>query len=104
MKRNGSDEVFYRFDLRTGRATKAAKRTLKLGTVVPALEGEFDVVTRAGKVRVKPVFQLLKERLDESYTPEQASAACGVHPDTIRKLARAVARARGTYTLRSGAA
>ena len=94
VRRRGSKEAFYFFDQRTGRLVKAPRRTLKLGTMFPALEGEFSVDTRAGKVRVKPVFQLLKERLNESYTPEKASTMCDVHPDTIRTLARAIARAR----------
>ena len=31
------------------------------------------------------------ERLLKDYTPEAASAVCGVHPDVIRKIARMVA-------------
>lgn len=94
IKGRGRDDVFYLFDLREERAVKAPKKTLRLGKLLPALEGEYEVDTREGKVKVKPAFQLLKERLDAEYTPEKASALCGVHPDTIRRLATAIARAR----------
>lgn len=94
LKRGGKDDVFYVFDETTGRATKAPRRTLRLGKLLPALEGEFDVQTVDGPVKVVPVFQMLKERLDAVYTPEKASVICGVHPDDIRGLALEFARAR----------
>ncbi|OGO52098.1 MAG: hypothetical protein A2148_09685, partial [Chloroflexi bacterium RBG_16_68_14] len=94
MRRNGKDDAFYVFDLHKSRPVKAPKKTLKLGGILPALEGEYEVDTRDGKVKVRPAFQLLKERLDQEYTPEQASTVCDVHPETIRALASAIARAK----------
>lgn len=94
IRRGGRDDVFYLFDEKRGRIVKAPKRTLRLGRIVPALTGEFEVQTRDGAVKVRPVFQMLKERLDAEYTPEQASSVCDVHPDVIRELARQVAKAR----------
>lgn len=61
--------------------------TLKLGLLQPALEGTFTVTTSSGQVRVRPVFELVKERARD-YTPDKASAICGVHPDNIRQVAR----------------
>ncbi len=94
LRRRGRDDVFYMADERTGRIAPAPRRTLRLGGLAPALEGEYEVRTRDGVVRVKPVFQLLKERLDAAYTPDVAGPVCGVHPDTIRRLARDIATAR----------
>ena len=94
VRRGGKDDVFYVYDVNQRRAVKAPKKTLALGKIVPALEGEYEVQTRNGPVRVKPVFQVLKEHLDRDYTPEKASAVCGAHPDAIRFVARALARAR----------
>ncbi len=94
LRRGGQDDVFYLFDERMGRIVEAPKRSLRLGGVVPALTGAFQVRTRDGAVQVRPVFQLLKERLDAHYTPERASSICGVHPDSIRDLARQFAKAR----------
>jgi anaerobic selenocysteine-containing dehydrogenase len=48
----------------------------------PFLRGEFDIKG----TRVKPAFQLLKERV-EKYTPEWAEGVTGVPADTIRRLA-----------------
>ena len=93
VKRRGRDDVFYMYDLGTKRIVKAPKTTLRLARVLPALEGEFEVDTKEGEVRVKPSFQMLRERLDREYTPEKASRSCGVHPETIRSLAVAIAKA-----------
>jgi len=94
LKAGGRDDVFYVFDDATGRPAKAPRRSLRLGKLTPALEGEFEAQTTGGPVRVAPVFQILKERLDQAYKPEAASEACGVHPQEIRGLAREFAAAR----------
>jgi DMSO reductase family type II enzyme molybdopterin subunit len=94
MRAEGRDDVFQLYDLNARAVTKAPKKTLRLGRALPALEGEFEVETREGKVRVQPVFQLLKQRLNDEYSPEEASSVCGVHPDVIRRLARTMATAK----------
>ncbi|MDE3094820.1 MAG: molybdopterin-dependent oxidoreductase [Chloroflexota bacterium] len=94
LRRRGRDDAFSFYDTASGRPLKASQKTLRLAGAVPALEGAYDVRTRDGPVKVKPVFQVLKERLDRDDTPEQASAVCGVHPDVIRGLAREFAGAR----------
>jgi DMSO reductase family type II enzyme molybdopterin subunit len=94
MRRGGRDDVFYFYDSASGRPVKASRRTLRLGKVVPALEGEFEVQTRTGPAIVKPIFQHLRERLDRDYAPERVSAICGVAPAVIRELAREFASAR----------
>ncbi len=94
IKRRGKEDVFFVFDESTKRAVKAPQRTLELGALVPALDGEFEVQTLEGPVQAVPVFRWLRERLDQQYTPEAASRICDVHPEEIRRLAREVARAR----------
>jgi DMSO reductase family type II enzyme molybdopterin subunit len=60
----------------------------------PALEGVFELeLANGSKERVAPVFELLKQRL-EDYSPEAASQICKVHPDTIADFARLVARSK----------
>jgi len=94
VRRGGKDDAFYFFDEASGRPVKAPKKTLRLGKLQPALEGEYEVQTMSGAVKVKPVFQELRERLDRDYTPEQASRVCGVEPAAIREVAREFAAAR----------
>jgi DMSO reductase family type II enzyme molybdopterin subunit len=94
LKRGGKDDVFYLFDERTQRPVPAPRRTLRLGDLLPALQGEFEVHATDGPVKVVPAFQLLRERLDTEYTPEAASTTCGVHPEDIRSLAREIASSR----------
>ena len=49
--------------------------------------------TRSGPVKVTTVFELVKQRALD-YTPEKASAICGVHPDNIRQIARTFGQAK----------
>lgn len=94
LKRGGKDDVFYVRDERTGRIVRAPRKTLALAGLQPALEGEYEVPSLAGPVRVTPVLALLRRRLDADYTPEKASAVCGVHQEDIRWLAREFSQAR----------
>ncbi len=60
----------------------------------PALEGRFTATLADGTtVAVAPAHQLLLDRL-EDHRPEAMAEVCGVHPDTIRSLARRVAGGR----------
>jgi DMSO reductase family type II enzyme molybdopterin subunit len=93
LQEGGSDSIFYMFDVCTGQIVEAP-RTLDLGALEPALDGSYRATLVDGAdVEVVPAFVLLRRRL-EGYEPEDASALCGVHPDTIRDLARKVARRR----------
>jgi DMSO reductase family type II enzyme molybdopterin subunit len=93
LREGGSDSIFSLFDTRRGEIAEAP-RTLDLGALEPALEGSYRALLSDGtRVDVEPAFVRLRRRL-EDYSPEAASAICGVHPDEIRKLARKVARRR----------
>ncbi|ABL78519.1 molybdopterin-containing oxidoreductase family protein [Thermofilum pendens] len=82
LGREGSDYVVYDADAKDFLSYKKSKN--------PALEWEGDV---AG-FHVKTAFLLLKERASQ-YAPEQAEKICGVPADTIRRIAREFANARG---------
>jgi DMSO reductase family type II enzyme molybdopterin subunit len=91
----GRDDQFYWFDTKSKQVVEAPRGTLALGDVDPALEGEFDATLADGsKVRVTPVFTLLKNMLNREYTPTKASKICGTHPDIMKRIARTAARKR----------
>ena len=104
------DNLFYLWDEKTRKAVAAPgtggppppigspvpvipSGTLALGDLRPALEGAWTVKTLEGPVRVTTVFELVKQRAGD-YTPEKASAICGVHPDNIRQIARIFGQAK----------
>ncbi|MCP5053923.1 MAG: molybdopterin-dependent oxidoreductase, partial [bacterium] len=61
-------------------------------TVDPALEGQFEVTTVEGhKIQVRPVFDLMKEYIDENFTPQQASKVTWSPEEAIVSLARQIA-------------
>ncbi len=98
----GAEDVFHIFDIHATKIS-AAPQTLDLGGLQPALSGNYRATLRDGSaVDVVPAFVLMQRRLD-AYSPEQASSLCGIHPETIRQLARKVARKRtrilGGWTL-----
>jgi len=58
----------------------------------PALEGQFEVTTVEGhKIQVRPVFDLMKEYIDENFTPQQASKVTWAPKEAIVSLARQIA-------------
>ena len=88
IKAGGSEQIFYVWDARTGKAvpapgSKGSKdKTLGLGVVDPALEGTF----KADGIMVTTVFERLKAEI-APYTPEATHKTTGVHPSVVRKLA-----------------
>ncbi len=92
LKEGGSDKVFYHYDLNKDKIVPINMKTLKLNGVNPALEGEFTIKLKDGsETNVKPVFQILKERLEE-YTPEYAEKITGVSSKVIRDFAKDVGK------------
>ncbi len=89
----GRNNQFYFYDKKSKSIVKAPRTTLKFEGD-PALEGKFKAKLRDGKeVEVVPGFELLKEHLKD-YEPEKAYKVCGVHPDTIKMLARLMAKSK----------
>jgi DMSO reductase family type II enzyme molybdopterin subunit len=93
IKEEGEGDTFYAYDLASQTIKPMPKRSLDLREIDPALEGVYEVVTRQGKVKVRPVFEVLKSRL-ENYTPEKASEITGIHPNVIRQLAQEITKAK----------
>ncbi len=64
--------------------------------VDPALEGEFEVTLVDGtRVKVRPVFDLIKEYVMNSMDPKTVSEITGVEVETIERLARKIAANKG---------
>lgn len=90
----GRDDQFYFFDLQSQAITRAPRDTLRYEGE-QALSGRYLAqLADGGAVEVSPAFELLERSLSTRYTPEQAGKLCGVHPDTIRMMARKVASKR----------
>ncbi|MEK7692895.1 MAG: molybdopterin-dependent oxidoreductase [Chloroflexota bacterium] len=98
VEEGGRADQFYVWP-RTGGAIAPASREALEANAEAALEGAFTTTIAGGeRVEVRPVFDLLRDRL-AGYSPEEASAICGVHADTIRLLARKVASKRTAVLL-----
>jgi len=98
LKPGGQEDIFYLWDSATASLAEAPRHTLALGSLTPALEGEYEIDTLTGKTKVKPVFHLLREHL-EAYAPERAAPVTGVSPALIQDLAVQIATARGVVNV-----
>jgi complex iron-sulfur molybdoenzyme family reductase subunit alpha len=67
-------------------------KTLRLSDfdIEPTLEGEWEIEVHGHKVVVTTVFEMLKQNI-EKFSPESTQNETGVHPDTVRELARDIA-------------
>jgi DMSO reductase family type II enzyme molybdopterin subunit len=99
LKKDGRDDAFYIYDLVSKSISEAPRKSLALGGMVPALEGAYEVRTLSGQTTARPVFELLKAKLDESFTPQKASTISGVAATVIERLAREVASAKGVVNI-----
>ncbi|WP_029134803.1 chlorate reductase subunit alpha [Sedimenticola selenatireducens] len=100
FNKDGSDEVFYVWDNKSGKAVLAPgsmgskEKTLQLGAIDPALEGTF----KANGVEVTTVFERLKTEI-APFTPEATQKTTGVHPSVVRKLAGWIAESKAMRIL-----
>lgn len=92
IKTNGSDDVFYVWDRQQG-LTQAPKKSLRLDKLSPVLEGSFDADTSDNPLHVRPVFEHLRNELQDK-TPEWAESQSGLDAEVIRTLAREFAHAK----------
>ncbi len=94
LEAGGAEDVFYVFDQASGKVREADQRTLSLEGIDPALEGDYTATTSEDReVSVTTVFELLREEL-ANYAPEATEKTTGVAADTVRNLARHIARAK----------
>jgi DMSO reductase family type II enzyme molybdopterin subunit len=106
--KGGKDDIFYLFDKHGGGVVEAPgseglgrSTTLRLGSLDPALEGSYEVeLTDGRRVRVRPVFEAMKERLAD-YTPDRAASIVGVDEETVRDLGRQFAAAKAVSMMGS---
>jgi len=89
----GDSESFYVYDQVKRQVVQSAKKTLALGKLDPALEGEFTVQAHDGPIQVTPVFARLRAHLAQ-YAPEKAIEMTGIDPEAVRVLAREIAHAK----------
>ena len=95
LEEDGSDEVFYLWDEHSGSAVKAPgstgseTKTLALGSIRPALEGQF----KAGTIPVRPAFVHMHAEAMK-FSPETTKDKTGLHPDVVRDEARRFAAAK----------
>ncbi len=105
LRKGGSDSAFYVWDAKRGAAVPAPGsgklESLDAKDVSPALDFSGSMTIGGKAVPVRTVFALLREELDKSYRPEQASAITGVSADTIRTFARGLAKAPSALILSS---
>lgn len=93
LRADGDVNRHLMFDANSDRLAQAPWRDLNLSGIAPSLEYQGNIALADGTpVEVRTVFSLLRERLAE-YTPENASQACGVSPNMIRRLAKEIAQA-----------
>jgi len=103
VRAGGRADRFFQWHPETGLVpADAANLTLDFE---PVLAGELEVVLASGeRVRVEPLLARVRRELDAHYTPEAASRVCEAHPETIRMLARKVARGRTHVVVGAGVA
>ena len=94
LRDGGRSDRFYVFDEISGASVAVPEDRLDWGAVRPALSGRYEVETARGRAVVRPVLDVLRERLDREYTPEKAARICGTAPALIRRLADLIADAR----------
>ncbi|MCZ7528506.1 MAG: molybdopterin-dependent oxidoreductase [Acidimicrobiia bacterium] len=98
----GRDDQFFHLD-EHGAVVEADRGSLLPDGYVPALAGEASVTLADGTVVVVgPVMARLVEHL-AAYRPEAVRDTTGVHPDTVRTLARKVAGGRTRLWMGMGA-
>ncbi len=69
--------------------------------VEAALEGEFEIELADGTtVTARPVFDLIKEYVEDTWTPEQTAEVTGCDPDAVQTLAEDFAEHENTLFLK----
>ncbi|MDY7080898.1 MAG: molybdopterin-dependent oxidoreductase, partial [Halobacteria archaeon] len=100
---DGSDEKFYVWDTNANDnagdeddegLVQAPRETLELGDIDPALEGRFEVEIDGETVEVRPVFERLRDKIENEYDLETVQEITGVHPSVVEEIARKVANNR----------
>lgn len=95
IEADGSEEIFYVWDGRSKRAVRAPgsmgseQKTIALGSVEPALNGQFKVKG----VAVQPAFVHMRAEAMK-FPPESTQVHTDLHPDIVREETRLFAKAK----------
>jgi len=93
LEAGGSDEIFYH--LRPDGGIAEASRATLVSDFLPVLKGSAIVTFASGEsVEVRPLMVRLAAQLEQDYRPEQTQPVTSVHPETVRTIARKVAKGR----------
>jgi DMSO reductase family type II enzyme molybdopterin subunit len=96
VENDGREDQLYHWDPACG-LVKADRGQLKLGGLEVALSRTYEAKLADGStVSVQPVCEIMRAQLDEEYTPELQQEITGIHPDTVRMLARKIAKGATT--------
>jgi DMSO reductase family type II enzyme molybdopterin subunit len=101
LETNGRDDIFYVYDLRSGKVMEAPgtpgrwSDSIELGEIEPALAGRYSVNTTRGVVNARPVMERLRERL-AAFTPEYVEEVTGIGKALQDRLAEQLASSRRT--------
>jgi nitrate reductase alpha subunit len=92
------------WDARSGRAVAVSRDEVgDKFTVDPALDGEFDVtLTNGQRIKVRTVFSLMKQYLDDNFTPAQAAEITWAPQKAIESLGKQIAANRQKTLLPHG--
>jgi len=107
LVKGGSEDIFYLWDTKENKAVAApgskgsSVESISLGTIAPALEGDFVLEGIGGKkIEVTPVFSMLKEKLSH-YTPQRVHKITGINPNVIEDIAKELGRAETVLIISS---
>ncbi len=98
FEEGGKEDQFYVFDKAANKIVEAPRSTLELDGIKPSLEGEYEVETLTGKVKVTTVFERTKLQL-EDYTPEKTASITGVTAKNLRALAIRIGKAKAVSNI-----
>ena len=99
VEAKGREDQMYQWVPGTGLKLADRGNIFLNGTEI-ALEGSYEVKLANGStVTVRPACDILRQQLNERFTPEKQQAITGVHPDTVRMIARKVATKRTNIML-----
>ncbi len=94
MRAQGKDDVFYCWDEATRSAQPMPgtqghfRKSLRLGTLRPALDGSYEVKDKDGRtLAVTTVFERARAEALK-FPPAETHAVTGVHPDLVERMAR----------------
>jgi DMSO reductase family type II enzyme molybdopterin subunit len=87
----GREDQMYQWVVGNGLKLADRGKMFLNGTEI-ALEGSYEVALADGStVTVRPACDMLRQHLNENFTPEKQQPITGVNPDVVRMIARKVA-------------